>query len=111
MSTAHMTYEKENEGCGEQCPRNDEGYRIDFHGGRFRIRNVSAGSIVHKRATVWREPFFSVSTTRVAFALLCFRLCLGLFERTQSQSANAMLSKSASGVVPKLGRPNLAQYA
>ena len=31
---------------------------------------------------------------------------------TQSQNANAMLvSKSASGVVPKLGRPNLAQYA
>ncbi len=38
MSAAHMTYEKENEGCSEQCPRNDEGYRIDFHGGRFRIR-------------------------------------------------------------------------
>jgi hypothetical protein len=33
-----MTYEKENEGCGEQCARNHEGYRIDLHGGRFRIR-------------------------------------------------------------------------
>ena len=38
VSAAHMTYEKENEGCGEQCARNDEGYRIDLHGGRFRIR-------------------------------------------------------------------------
>jgi hypothetical protein len=38
VSAAHMTYEKENEGCGEQCPRNDEGYRIHLHGGRFRIR-------------------------------------------------------------------------
>ena len=38
MSAAHMTYEKENEGCGEQRPRNDEGYRIDLHGDRFRIR-------------------------------------------------------------------------
>ena len=38
VSAAHMTYEKENQGCGEQCPRNDEGYRIHLHGGRFRIR-------------------------------------------------------------------------
>ena len=38
MSAAHMTQEKESEGCGEQCPRNDEGYRIVFHGGRFLIR-------------------------------------------------------------------------
>ena len=43
--------------------------------------------------------------------LLCFRLCLSLFKRTPSQNADAMLvSKSTSGGVPKLGRPNLAQY-
>jgi hypothetical protein len=38
VSAAHMTYEKENEGCREECPRNDEGCRIHLHGGRFRIR-------------------------------------------------------------------------
>ena len=41
MSAAHMTQEKESEGCGEQCPRNDEGYRIVFHGGRFLIRTLA----------------------------------------------------------------------
>jgi hypothetical protein len=44
--------------------------------------------------------------------LIVLALVSQSFEWTQSQSANAMLvSKSASGVVPKLGRPNLAQYA
>jgi hypothetical protein len=58
-----------------------------------------------------REPFFSASTSPwIAFAVLCLRLSIGLFERTQRRSANAMLvSRSAS--VSKLGRPNLAQYA
>ena len=59
-----------------------------------------------------RTVLFGFDNPRIVFALLCFRLCLSLFERTHSQSANAMLvSKSTSGVVPKLGRPNLAQYA
>ncbi len=51
-----------------------------------------------------REPFFSASTSPwIAFAVLCLRLFIDLFERTQRRSANAILvSRSASNVVSKL---------
>jgi hypothetical protein len=58
MSAAHMTQEKESEGCGEQCPRNDEGYRIVFHGGRFLIRTLAEVSKKRNTVPAWRPIKF-----------------------------------------------------
>ena len=65
-----------------------------------------------QRATVWRAVLFGFDKPPDRVRLIVLALVSQSFEWTQSQSANAMLvSKSASGVVPKSGRPNLAQYA
>ena len=110
MAAAQMSYEKENEGCREQCPRNDEGYRIDSHGGRFRIRtcapevlSTNARPFGANRSFRLRQPPGSRSPYRACACVF------SLFERTQSQNANARLvSKSASGVVPKIGSARLS---
>ena len=108
-----MIYEKENEDCGEQYPRNDEGYGIDLHGVvAFEYERERRKYCSQTRDHSARTVLFGFDKPPDRVRLIVLALVSQSFEQTQSQSANAMLvSKSASGVVPKLNRPNLAQYA
>ena len=110
MLTAQVTCVEDNEGCGEQCAGGDDGYCVDFHGGRSRRANFSVANIIRKDD--WNKMIFSASINAcVMFRVLaCARVSV-FWADTKTARQHEVGAEILPGVVLKSGGPDLAHYA